>query len=138
MGLDFGVNPLWRASHETLVTKMTYAYERWAKTYLVNASSAVRFVEFLSLPAARGIAFFGLAWLNEALEGATWFSGRDRDQLQERLASHLGKLWTSRNEELRRDTVAFDAFKSLLKKLIAIQNPLAFEIQERLVSSQSI
>ena len=138
MGLDFGVNPLWRASHENLITKMSYAYERWAKTYLVNASSAVRFVEFLSLPAAKGIEFLGLAWLNEALVGATWSSGRDRDQLQERLASFLGKLWTSRNEELRRDKVAFDAFKSLLKKLIAIQNPLAFEIQARLVSSRSI
>jgi len=69
---------------------------------------------------------------------ASWFSGRDTDQLQERLASLLGKVWTSRNGELRRNKVAFDAFKSLLKKLIAIQNSLAFEIQARRVSSQSI
>jgi len=54
--------------------------------------------------------------------------------IESRLASLLEQSWRCHKVKLRQQHNSFNAFKNLLKKLADFQNPLALEIQQRIVS----
>ena len=55
--------------------------------------------------------------------------------LPEALVSLLDMCWRSHRERLRQQATAFNAFTMLLKTLADFQNPVALEIQQRVVSA---
>jgi hypothetical protein len=134
IGVDWTNHPLWMVSQKPVVKRMYEFYERWADRYLHRPRCAQAFIAFLTQPAAEEIFLDGLVWL----EKATRQSGDrfwNEHGLQEALVSLLDMCWRSHKERLRQQATAFNAFKMLLKTLADFQNPVALEIQQRVVSA---
>jgi hypothetical protein len=131
MGLDYLTQRRWLAHHSALVSEMRAEYEDWAITELGNAEAAEHFVEFLKLEAAQPLLESGVVWLAEA--DAASMSGRYRrqEELPQRLAELLDRVWRQDRTVLRREPVA-KAFRDLLRGLVNRQVPMALALADRI------
>lgn len=133
MGFEWMSRDVWTISQKPIVKRMHALYERWADRCFHRPRCAQTFIAFLTQPAAEEIFLDGLAWLEKAVRQAGdrfW----NEPGLQEALASLLDVCWRSYKESLRQQDASFSAFKMLLKTLADFQNPVALEIQQRVVS----
>lgn len=132
IGLDWICRDLWTVSQKPVVKHMHAFYERWADRCLHRPRCALAFIAFLSRPAAEEVLLDGLVWLEKAARQAEdWFW--NEHGLQEALVSFLDMCWRSYKGRLRQQEISFTAFKTLLKKLADFQNPVALEIQQRVI-----
>jgi hypothetical protein len=131
MGLDYITQRRWLAHHSALVSEMSAEYEGWATTELGNPEAAEHFVEFLKLEAAQPLVESGVVWLAEA--DAASMSGRYRreEELPQRLAELLDRVWRQDPTVLRREPVG-KAFRDLLRGLVNRQVPLALALADRI------
>jgi hypothetical protein len=134
VGLDWSLSKMWTVEHKPIIRQIYGLYERWAGEHLDKPRCALKFITFLTKPAAEDLRIDSLVWLDVASQSNTHFW--DEEKLVERLASVLDICWRLHQSKLRRQHNSFSAFKNLLKKLADFQNPLALEIQQRIVSMQ--
>jgi hypothetical protein len=124
---------MWTVSQKPVVKRMYEFYERWADRHLHRPRCAQAFIAFLTQPAAEEIFLNGLVWLAKAArQSGDWFW--NEHGLPEALVSLLDICWRSHKERLRQEEASFNACKTLLKKLADFQNPVALEIQQRIVA----
>ena len=135
MGFREFVYDMWNEAQKPTVRRMHDLYERWAHQHLTESRCAVKFIIFLKQPAAEEILLDGFIWIEKAVTQASKRFWRERD-IESRLASLLEQSWRCHEARLRQRKDSFSAFKNLLKKLADFQNPLALEIQQRIVSMQ--
>ena len=133
MGFSEFIYDMWNEAQKPTVRRMHDLYERWAHQHLTEPRCAVKFIIFLKQPAAEEILLDGLIWLEMAVNLASERFWRELD-IESRLASLLEQSWRCHKVKLRQQHNSFNAFKNLLKKLADFQNPLALEIQQRIVS----
>lgn len=134
IGLDWSFSNMWTVEHKPIIRQMYGLYERWASEHLNKPRCALKFTIFLTQSAAEDLRIDSLVWLDVASQSNTYFW--DEQKLVERLASVLDICWRLHQSKLRRHHNSFSAFKNLLKKLADFQNPLALEIQQKIVSMQ--
>lgn len=108
-------------------------YEQWANSYLNDSMSALQFTAFLRSPAAKEIVLDGLVWFERNTNSAKDEFWQEHN-IQDILAEVLDNCWRYHRSQLRQKEEHFTAYKSLLKKLAAFQNPLALEIQQRIAA----
>ena len=134
LGMNYIISQLWDESKKPIIREMKQYYERWANTNLTNPESAVMFVYFLMHPAAEVMLTDGLIWLEKAANeaGDNFFSDR-HDNVQKPLASLLEISWKKHKTQIQSSSEVYNAFKSLLRKLVDLQVPQAIEIQQNLV-----
>jgi hypothetical protein len=133
LGFSQYIANLWDKDKTSLVTGMRDIYERWANSYLNDSMSALQFAAFLRSPAAKEIVLDGLVWFERNSNSAKDEFWREHN-IQDILAEVLDNCWRHHRPQLRQREECFSAYKSLLKKLATFQNPLALEIQQRIVS----
>jgi hypothetical protein len=121
----------WDKGKQILIDGMKDIYEKWADSHLDEPMSALQFAAFLRLPASDGIRLDGLIWLDRKTVKTNHEYWKEYN-IQDIVAEVLDKCWTNHRAQLRATTEYFDAFKNLLSKLAAFQNPLALEIQRRI------
>lgn len=119
----------------SIAKEMKPYYKRWAKDFLSNAENAVMFIYFLKLPAAKEIFYDALIWLDNAtnVPGEAFFIDRHH-HVQTPLADLLELSWKKHKDKIKENSATYVAFKSLLRKLVDLQNPQAMEIQQNLLS----
>jgi hypothetical protein len=125
----------WDKGKQTLVDGMKDVYERWAASRLEESMNALQFAAFLRLPAADGIRLDGLLWLEKHTPRSDDEYWKEHN-IQDIVSEVLDKCWTNHRAQLRATAEYFDAFKNLLSRLAAFQNPLALEIQRRITTIQ--
>ena len=105
-----------------------------AKDSLPDPECAVRFINFLMCPAAEEILYDGFVWLDKASDkaGNRFFTDR-HENVQNPLANLLEITWKKHKERIKANNPTFEAFKSLLRKLVDLQNLQAIEIQQNLI-----
>ena len=105
-----------------------------AKDSLPDPECAVRFIHFLMCPAAEEILYDGFVWLDKASDkaGNRFFTDR-HENVQNPLANLLEITWKKHKERIKANNPTFEAFKSLLRKLVDLQNLQAIEIQQNLI-----
>lgn len=135
IGLDSMIYDLWTEAQKNVIKQMHPLYHCWAKEHLKNPRCATKFIIFLKQLAAEEILFDSLIWLKEAISQTDEWFWRERD-IQDWLVSLLEQCWRCHQAKLRQKQASFDAFKDLLKKLAEFQNSMAFEIQQRVASTQ--
>jgi hypothetical protein len=133
MGFDGAISDMWNVVQKPVVKRMRDMYERWANAHLKRSRCAISFIAFLKQPAAEEILSDGLIWLEKAAIPADDHFWGERN-IQEELASLLDICLRSHQSKLNQQQPFSNAFKNLLKKLADFQNPLALEIQQRIVS----
>jgi hypothetical protein len=129
MGFGFGASQMkmWDSSHSDQIQEMEAVYESWASEHLVRPRCAMLFAIFLMQPAAAGLLFNGLTWLETAVKVAGQYYFRDKET-RSQIGSMLDHCWNCRRSELRQNTDAFKAFRYLLTRLAELQDAAANEI----------
>jgi energy-coupling factor transporter ATP-binding protein EcfA2 len=132
LGMQHIISKLWNEDRKSVIREMKGYYKKWAAIFLSDSDSAVLFVNFLQQPATREILFDGLVWLEEASNNADKHFFNERNSLQTMLANLLEISWQKHKDEIVKRSDTFESFKSLLRKLVDMQNPQAMEIQQKM------
>jgi hypothetical protein len=134
LGMNYSISTLWKEDKKSIIKEMKGYYKRWAKGNLADPQGAVRFIFFLMCPAADEILHNGLVWIDEASgeAGNTFFIDR-HENVQKPLANLLEIVWKKHRDRIKGNSATFEAFKSLLRKLVDLQNLQAIEIQQNLL-----
>ena len=134
LGMDYIISELWDESRKPIINEMKEYYERWANNRLTDPKGAIIFIHFLIRPAVQSMLADGLIWLERAAneEGDGFFNDR-HDNIQKPLAGLLELSWKKNKTYIQSRIEVYDAFKSLLRKLVDLQVPQAIEIQQGLV-----
>jgi hypothetical protein len=134
LGMNYFISGLWGDDKKTVIKEMKQLYEKWAKASLRDSECAVRFIHFLMCPAAEEILCDGFVWLDKAADeaGDRFFTDR-HENVQRPLANLLEITLKKHRDRIKGNSVTFEAFQRLLKKLVDLQNPQAIEIQQNLL-----
>ena len=134
LGMNYIISALWKEDKKSIIKEMKGYYERWAKGNLADPQSAVKFIFLLMCSAADEILHDGLVWLDKASDeaGNRFFTDR-HENVQNPLANLLEITWKKHRESIKENNATFEAFKSLLRKLVDLQNLQAIEIQQNLI-----
>lgn len=130
MGLNSIYMDFWTNDLEIVVESMKDFYKKWSNEYLLYTSCAVSFVNFLKQPAANSIVLDCLLWIKEGYEKHINFW--DEKDIFEPLAYLLNTVWTKKEDQLRKNSKSFNAFRFLLSKLVENQNQIALELQSKI------
>ena len=134
LGMNYMLSSFWGEDKKTLLVEIKTYYERWAKISLANTDSASKFIVFLTHPATEEMLYDGLIWINKAsTETGDDFFSDSHNNIQKYLAELLEISWKIHKDRIRNNGAVFEAFKSLLRKLVDLQNIQAIEIQQNLV-----
>jgi len=135
LGMNGIISTLWDEGKISIVKGMKPYYRRWANDFLSDAESAVMFIYFLKRPAAKELLYDALIWLDDASDklGEEFFTDRHH-HVQSPLANLLELSWKRHKDKIKENSATYDPFKSLLRKLVDLQNPQAIEIQQNLLS----
>ncbi len=131
--MNYMISELWGEDKKPIIKEMKQYYERWTKGNLPDPECAVRFIYFLMRPAVDEILHNGFIWLEKAADetGNGFFTDR-HNNVQKPLANLLEITWKNHKDRIKGDNATFKAFKSLLRKLVDLQNLQAIEIQQNL------
>lgn len=132
LGMKYIISKSWNEDKKSVIREMKEYYKKWAEIFLSDSDSAVLFVNFLQQPATREILFDGLIWLEESSNKADKHFFKERNNLQTMLANLLEISWQKHKDEIVKQSDTFESFKSLLRKLVDMQNPQAMEIQQKM------
>jgi hypothetical protein len=130
MGMGARYRSKWVEAHRPTVSQMLSYYERWAGTFMNRPRCAIEFAQFLEQPAAADILCRGLQWLAAAAETKEFWQEHEMKSV---VAGLLETTWRLNERALRRSADGLQAFKSLLQALVDAQEPVALELQHRLV-----
>lgn len=134
LGLDRSVRDRWTDAQRPVIRRMWDLYEQWATEGLRRRDCAAAFLSFLQRPATEDIRLDGLVWFEGAARQARQRYFWEQEDMQGRAASLLDLCWRTHQADLRRQPVHFEAFKRLLARLAEFQDPVALELQQRLVA----
>ncbi len=134
IGLDISKSNIEVEKQKELIKKTDSYIEKWADKYLLNHRCATKFIYFLSEPQGEDFQLRGLIWLNKVMDklDSYYFWSRRNDSTEKALVSLLDLCWVKNKKELRNNTEAFDAFKRILNILVARQNSVAMELQDKI------
>lgn len=132
MGMGAMYRSKWVEGHRATVSQMLSYYERWAGSFMNHPGCAIEFAQFLEQPAAADILCRGLQWLTAAAETKGFWQEREMKSV---VAGLLEATWRLNERAVRRSADGLQAFKRLLQALVDAQEPVALELQHRLLSS---
>jgi hypothetical protein len=130
MGMGAMYRSRWVEAHRSTVSQMLPYYERWAGRFMNHPGCAIEFAQFLEQPAAAGILCRGLQWLAAAAEAKGFWQEHEMKSV---VAGLLETTWRLSEGALRRSSDGLQAFKRLLQALVDAQEPVALELQHRML-----
>lgn len=125
---------VWTADLRPRVRRLQPQLAAWASVHLANSQNVRLFSYFLTLPAASDLVLTGLVWLDAAASTAGdtfWGTPGRGDRSDDAVLSLLVHAWNEQNLPLRRDSLAFAAFRKLLEVLVTRQHAPALELADR-------
>lgn len=134
VGLDLSRSEIDLDKQRELIDKSEAYIEKWAGLYLANHRCALKFIYFLSEPLGEKLRLKGLIWLNASMDklDSYYFWSRRGDSAEKALASLLTLCWVKNKVELKNNSEAFESFKRILNILVARQNNVAMELQDKI------
>lgn len=134
IGLDISRSEIDLDKQKELINKSEAFIEKWAGLYLVNHRCALKFIYFLSEPLGERLRLKGLIWLANSMNklDSYYFWSRRGDSAEKALASLLTLCWVKNKPELKSNNEAFESFKHILNILVARQNNIAMELQDKI------
>jgi len=134
MGLDISKSNIKEEEIKNILSKTEKHLDIWSEKYLSNHRCALKFIYFLSEGIGEQFRLKGLISLNKAIDklDSYHFWSYRSDSTEKALASLLNLCWTTRKDELKADKDSFNAFKHILSILVARQNTIALELQDRI------
>jgi hypothetical protein len=137
LGLDRFGSEVWVAELQPRVRLLRTRLAVWVESHLGNADNTRAFAHFLEQPAAAELTFDGLNWLDQEaqkLGDSFWGWKGQRDRADSAVFSLLVYVWGPNREMLRRNGIAFSAFRNLLQTLVSRQHAPALELADRVGS----
>lgn len=134
MGLDISKSNIQIEELKKILIKTEKYFDIWSEKCLSNHRCAIKFIYFLSEQLGERLRFKGLISLDKAigkLDSYHFWSYRG-DSTEKSFASLLNICWINHKTELKSNLAAFKAFKHILSILVARQNVLAMELQDKL------
>jgi hypothetical protein len=135
---NFGAD-VWTDELRPRVRLLRSRLTKWAESHLTNPYNVRAFARFLTLPAASELTFEGLIWLERESQssGSRFWGRKGQSGLTDgAIFSLLAHVWGIAREALRRDELAFKAFRNLLQILVSRQYSPALELADRVGSYQ--
>jgi hypothetical protein len=124
----------WREPYKPLLEGMSEFLRSYCERRIVGGDIMASFIQLLRKPASERLRIRSLSWLEPKFANAGdnfW----NKTQAQSQLSILLAESWQEQQDELRRDPKAFACFRRLVKMLTDRQDPLAMEIQNRIIAA---
>ncbi len=137
LGMDRFDAAVWLHKLQPRVGLLRTRLAKWAESHLANSDNTCAFARFLEQPAAAELSFDGLIWLDreaQKLGDSFWGRKGQRDLADSAVFSLLVHVWGPNREMLRRNEIAFSAFRNLLQTLVSRQHAPALELADRVGS----
>ena len=122
---------LWKKEKEPLIKEIKPFILKWSEQHLANKYNVESFSYLIQKPASEPLLLPGLKKLSDTSEKAD-----DRfweQKVTNSIASLLVYAWENKENKIRSDKDAMNAFRNLLSELIRLQVPVAQELSNRIV-----
>lgn len=132
VGIDWYCRDLWEPRHAAVVAELQDVFLTWMKQVPFDGRRLAGFSEWLSRPAAAVLRFKALEWMAGRLCDDEGRKIHRVEETEDDLARLLNTVWSDDEPNLRRDAIAFEAFRKLLNWLGTRQNQLGLELLGRI------
>lgn len=144
LGLDPRTITIWQQDYSTFVKQASPLYSSWFKKKRYNPHTISSLMNFIISQSGISLLPEGLQHLkvffSESLkqrnekppEGKVYVGNKELD---DKLASTLSFLWEQKRSLIKDSDEMFPAYRELLQYLVAIENVIAIELQQKLLQS---
>jgi len=145
LGLDPRTVNIWKKDYSAFIEEAMPLYQQWFIRNRYNPHTIESLMNFMitdsgiallpeGLQHLKTFFFMALEKKNEKPpEGKIYVGHKDLD---DKLASTLSYLWEQRRDLIKSNTEMFSCYREILQYLIAIENVIGIELQQRLLNSK--